>query len=194
MAKFNPKTILDVACGTADFSLSVRKRAKAAQITGIDISQEMLDIGRKKIKKKGLSDNIKLVSGDAEQLVFESSTFDAAAIAFGIRNIRNKEKTLTEIYRVLKPQGILIILEFSMPHNKIFRNLYAFYLYRILPTIGGTISGNYPAYKYFMQSVRTFPNPEVFSRMIQCNGFTVRLSKPLTGGIAWIYLAKKEAV
>jgi demethylmenaquinone methyltransferase / 2-methoxy-6-polyprenyl-1,4-benzoquinol methylase len=191
LQKYEPQNILDLASGTADFALAICKAIKNANVTGIDISEEMLKIGRVKILKKGLEQRIRLDPGDAEQTGFNDVSFDAATIAFGIRNIQNTNKALREMHRVLKGQGVLLILEFSMPRSGLFAKIYTFYFNHILPLLGGLISGNYTAYNYFISSVKKFPLPEKFIEQLQSCGFQIEVSRPLTGGVAWIYLVRK---
>ncbi|MBN1158752.1 MAG: bifunctional demethylmenaquinone methyltransferase/2-methoxy-6-polyprenyl-1,4-benzoquinol methylase UbiE [Bacteroidales bacterium] len=192
LAKYHPETVLDVACGTADSAISIQRSTGSSQITGIDISGEMLQIGHKKIRRKQLSDKIDLIECNAEQLCFAESSFDAATVLFGIRNFHDRELSLREIHRVLRKQGVLLIVEFSLPRNQLLSALYKLYFFRMLPGIGGMLSGNGDAYRYFVQSVRDFPGPDRFCQMLEKSGFRVRISRPLTFGIAWIYLAQKD--
>lgn len=194
LAEYKPDSVLDIACGTADSSISIHEAIKSAKITGIDISHEMLRLGQEKIYKKGLLHMIKLIEGNAEQIDSEDASYEAVTIFFGFRNFRDRPQALHEIYRVLKPQGILMIVEFSIPRQRLIKTLYKLYLFHMLPVIGGILSGKRYAYRYFVQSVKTFPAPEMLYNQLYDNGFIIKMSKPLTGGIAWIYLAEKDNV
>jgi demethylmenaquinone methyltransferase/2-methoxy-6-polyprenyl-1,4-benzoquinol methylase len=154
----NPKIILDVATGTADVALETYKQLNPEKIIGVDISNEMLAVGRTKIAKKELSDIITLENGDSENLRFESNTFDAITVAFGVRNFENLEKGLGEMQRVLKKGGKLVVIEFSQPTIFPFKQLYNFFFKYILPTIGKLISKDPKAYKYLYESVQAFPD------------------------------------
>jgi len=132
-----------------------------------------------------------LKEGDAESLDFQSSSFDAVTISFGIRNVNGREKALREFYRVLKDNGMLMVLEFSIPRKGLFSLLYRTYLYALLPAIGGIISGNFKAYRYFVRSVRNFPEPSIFVDLLRSCGFHIEYIQSLTGGAAWIYLASR---
>ena len=199
-----PKRILDVACGTADLAIALHKSIPEAEITGIDISSEMLKLGNEKIRKgrqisnpnAGLSApplQIILKEGDAESLEFPSSSFDAVTISFGIRNIRDRKKALWEFHRVLKDRGMLLVLEFSLPQKGLFSLIYRGYFYTLLPLIGGLISWNLKAYSYFVKSVRDFPAPVEFIELLERCGFHIEYTISLTGGAAWIYLASKTS-
>ncbi|MDR0559240.1 MAG: bifunctional demethylmenaquinone methyltransferase/2-methoxy-6-polyprenyl-1,4-benzoquinol methylase UbiE [Prevotellaceae bacterium] len=182
----NPAVVLDVATGTADLAIECVKKKKK-KIIGIDISNEMLELGRKKIEKKNLCDHIELLYGDSENLNFESSVFDAVTIAFGLRNFENREKALREIHRVTKPSGKLFILDFSIPENPLVCFPYRFYFFKIMPLIGKLISGNSMAYKYLPNSVSDFPQYEKMIELLNRAGYKKTEYKPLTFGIATIY-------
>lgn len=176
--------ILDLATGTGDLAiLLARQLQPKRKITGIDNSRKMIEIGINKAKKYNLSELIEFKVGDIQQLDFKDSTFDVVTIAFGIRNVANPKKTIKEIFRVLKPGGRLIILEFSIPSNKLFRFVYLFYFRFIMPYVGGLISGNYHAYKYLNLSVENFDS-SILSKMKKI---------PISFGIATIYVADKLA-
>lgn len=156
VAAGTPAAILDVAAGTGDVAVALARRLPAARITGIDLSGEMLAVGRGKVARRGLCDRIELVQGDAEQLPFPDGTFDAVTIGFGIRNFGSIEAGLAEAFRVLRPGGRLCILEFSTPRGRCFGLLYRFYFHRILPLVGRLISKDDSAYTYLPESVDHF--------------------------------------
>jgi demethylmenaquinone methyltransferase/2-methoxy-6-polyprenyl-1,4-benzoquinol methylase len=187
---FQPKTILDIATGTADFAIAAGK-LNPEKITGIDLSEGMLRIGRQKVEKKGLSHLIELRKADSEALPFENHSFDAAVVGFGVRNFENLEKGLAEIFRVLRPGGVFVVLEFSLPKNKVFRSLYFFYFLKVLPWLGRLISKNSRAYTYLPESVREFPDGKNFARILEKAGFEKCRWVPQTMGIATIYQAQK---
>ena len=162
-----PQNILDVATGTGDFAIASYKILNPAKITGIDISEGMLGLGRKKIEKLGLADKIQLLNGDSEAIFFADNSFDAVTVAFGVRNFENLEKGLSEIYRVLKPNGKLVVLEFSKPTSPVIKSPYKFYMKFITPKIGKLISKNNEAYKYLNNSVQQFPEKETFTNILK---------------------------
>lgn len=184
--------LLDVACGTGDFSVAARK-VGVKQVNGIDISSNMVEVGRRKVKELGLEQSVDLQVGDSEQMSFADSTFDVVTVAFGVRNFEHLEIGLKEMNRVLRPGGKVIILEFSTPEYFPMRQLYLFYFRHILPIIGGWISGNKGAYNYLPASVMRFPQGETFLRILKNCGFVSPIQQKLTGGIASIYVARKEA-
>ncbi|WMJ74549.1 bifunctional demethylmenaquinone methyltransferase/2-methoxy-6-polyprenyl-1,4-benzoquinol methylase UbiE [Cytophagaceae bacterium ABcell3] len=185
-----PETILDVATGTGDFSVAALKSG-AKHITGVDISAGMLEVGRKKVEKAGLTDKISFQQADSEQLPFEDNTFDAIIVAFGVRNFENLEKGLSEFYRVLKSNGTVMVLELSMPTNSILRGLFSLYFKRILPLIGKLVSRDNAAYSYLPESVENFPSGEAFLDKLTGIGFKSSKCTTLTFGISSIYTAKK---
>ena len=186
-----PKTILDMATGTADLAIEAARQLSPEKIIGIDISKEMLEVGRKKLAKKGLSDKIELQFGDSENIGFPDNTFDAVTVAFGVRNFENLEKGLAEIWRVTKPGGKLIVLEFSKPKVFPFKQLYNFYFRNILPTIGKLTSKDPKAYSYLYESVQAFPDGKNFVNVLKHTGFQGATHKPLTLGVCSIYEADK---
>ncbi len=185
-----PKYVLDVACGTCDFSFAAIKWG-CDSILGIDISENMLKIAEKKIKNAGLQKRLKTQLADAANLPFQDSTFDASIVAFGVRNFSNLEKGLSEIHRVLKPSSKIVILEFSLPKNFFFKTLYLFYFKNILPKIGKIISKNNYAYNYLPNTVLEFPEGEKFKLILEKVGFEKVLYKQLTFGIVTIYVGIK---
>jgi demethylmenaquinone methyltransferase / 2-methoxy-6-polyprenyl-1,4-benzoquinol methylase len=186
-----PKNILDIATGTADLAIEAAKKLKPTKIVGLDISANMLAIGDKKIEKAGLTDIISLETGDSEALRFESNTFDAVTAAYGVRNFENLEKGMTEMYRVLKPGGTLMVLEFSKPRVFPLKQGFNLYFKYILPVIGRIQSKDPKAYTYLYESVQAFPDYEKFTGILQKIGYTSTSFNPLSGGICTIYLAKK---
>ena len=191
LKRFQPKTILDIATGTGDFAIAATKIG-GAKITGIDISEGMLDVGRKKIARKNLIDFIELQKADSENLPLESNSFDAAIVGFGVRNFENLEKGLAEILRVLKPGGVFYVLEFSKPAKTPFKQFYKFYFTRILPLVGRMVSKDTNAYTYLPESVNEFPAGERFLTILADVGFTENRCFPQTFGIASIYEARKS--
>jgi len=185
-----PLTILDIATGTADFAIAAAA-LKPHKIIGIDLSEEMLETGRKKVSKKGLSEMINLMQGDSESLPFGDNFFDAAIVGFGVRNFENPGRGLSEILRVLKPGGMFIVLEFSRPESKLFKSIYNFYFGKILPFAGRIISGDRRAYTYLRDSVNDFSYGRDFIAMLETTGYKNCLWMPLTMGIASLYACEK---
>ena len=188
----NPKHILDVATGTADVAIEMSKRLDAEKIVGLDISPEMLEVGKKKISKKSLENLISLQVGDSENLPFEDNTFDAITVAFGVRNFENLEKGIAEMKRVLKKDGKLVVLEFSKPTIFPFKQLFNFYFQYILPTIGKLTSKDPRAYKYLYESVQKFPDGQKFVDVLEKTGFKSNQCVALSLGICSIYTGKKS--
>lgn len=182
----NNSQVLDVACGTADSTIALAK-AGVPRVVGVDISEGMLKVGEKKIEELNLNSVISLKVEDCENLSFGDNTFDAAFIAFGIRNFEDKKKGLKELHRVLKPNGHLLILELSVPQNKILLSLYKLYFLHILPFIGKKISGDNKAYTYLPQSVMNFPKPKDFLQTMEGCGFKDVRQKALTFGLCRMY-------
>ena len=185
-----PRHILDVATGTGDFAIQALS-LKPEKITGIDISEGMLSMGRKKLVKLNLSDKIELLRGDSENLQFPDNTFDAATVGFGVRNFEDLEKGLGEIWRVLRPGAMLVVLEFSRPRRFPMRQLYNFYFKNILPGLGRLISNDKSAYTYLPESVAVFPDGTDFENILKKVGFKETACKPLTFGISSVYTARK---
>jgi demethylmenaquinone methyltransferase/2-methoxy-6-polyprenyl-1,4-benzoquinol methylase len=191
VAANNPENILDIATGTGDLAISLTASA-AKEIIGLDISEGMLEVGRKKIAKKQLDGIISMVVGDSEDLPFKNNTFDAITVAFGIRNFENLEKGLSEILRVLKPGGIFVILETSVPTKFPFKQGYKFYSKMILPTIGKLFSKDKFAYNYLSESASVFPFGEALNNILRNVGFIDVENRPKTFGVATIYTASKK--
>ena len=184
--------VLDVATGTADFAIKLHSRLKPKHITGVDISEGMLAIGRKKIEKKGLCRQISLKYGDSTALPFDDQSFDAVTVAFGVRNFEDLEKGLCEMYRVLKIGGKLIILELATPENRVVRVIHNYYTSCILPFFGRFLSSNAKAYKYLPNSVKSFPHwVELKKIMEKCSFDEVKI-KSLSFGVAGIYTGTKK--
>ena len=190
LGNHRPRKILDVATGTADLAIAA-SRLNPEKITGIDLSDKMLEIGQKKLIQKNLGDHIELIKGDAENLPFESNYFDAVIVGFGVRNFENLEKGLLEMKRVLKEGGVVIILEFSNPTHFPIKQLYHFYFKAILPSVGKLVSKHRSAYTYLPQSILEFPDGNDMVDILQSLGYKHCQFKPQTMGIATIYSAIK---
>jgi demethylmenaquinone methyltransferase / 2-methoxy-6-polyprenyl-1,4-benzoquinol methylase len=191
LQKDNPQHILDVATGTADMALMAYKILKPSQITGIDISEGMLAEGRKKVEKEGLGDKIHLFTGDSETINYPSNTFDAVMVAFGVRNFENLEKGLSEILRVLKPGGQLLVLEFSKPQQKAVKGFYKLYMGFVAPQIAKWFKQNKEAYEYLNESASAFPDRQIFTDILNKLGYTNAGFTPLSFGICCIYTGRK---
>ncbi|MDR6301286.1 bifunctional demethylmenaquinone methyltransferase/2-methoxy-6-polyprenyl-1,4-benzoquinol methylase UbiE [Mesonia maritima] len=185
-----PKNALDIATGTGDLAISLAE-AGIEEVVGLDISQGMLNIGKEKIAKKNLTKKIEMVQGDSEALPFGDNTFDAITVAFGVRNFENLEKGLAEIRRVLKPTGVFVVLETSVPSKTPYKQGYNLYSKFILPVIGKLFSKDKVAYKYLSDSAAVFPYGKKFNNILQKVGFTSIEDKPQTLGVATIYTASK---
>lgn len=183
------RNVLDLACGTGDLTIELAR--KGYNVTGLDITRQMLEIAGKKYRK-AMGKEPSLVLASACETPFSNCTFDAATISFGIRNFSNRPQCLAEIHRVLRPDGILAILEFAIPRRKAWKNVYLLYLRKVLPLIGRMLSGNGSAYRYLPESVLQFPQYEEFCRELQNSGFKEVRYISLTGGIAVLYLARKS--
>ena len=191
---FRNKAFLDVATGTADIPLEIGKRCpKPTQIIGMDFSLSMLKLGNKKISDNKLSKAIKLIPGSAENIPFKDQSFDGVITSFGVRNFTDAKQGLREMHRILKPNGQIVVLEFSFPKNMILQWLYRYYFEKILPITGRIISGHKIAYSYLPSSVGNFPQGETFKKMLECSGFKNISLKPLTLGIVTIYKGIKNA-
>jgi len=188
----NPE-ILDVATGTGDLAITAMK-INPVQITGIDISQNMLEIGREKILRKGFSDKIKLIQGDSENIPFGDDLFDVSMVAFGVRNFSDPLKGLREMRRVTRTNGMILVLEFSKPSGFLFRTVYNFYFRNILPFVGKMFSKDKAAYSYLPDSVYKFPDNEKFLELLRTAGFSETRQVKLTGGVASIYTGLKRTI
>ena len=182
--------ILDVATGTGDLAIAAMK-LNPSKITGIDISQKMLEIGKEKIDRKGFSGKIELMTGDSEKIPFADSVFDVAMVAFGVRNFSNSLKGLSEMKRVIRNEGMIMVLEFSKPSGFPFRPVYNFYFRNILPFFGKLFSKDKAAYSYLPDSVMKFPDNDEFLKLLALAGFSETRQIKLTGGVASIYTGIK---
>ncbi len=186
-----PKRILDVATGTADFAIATL-RLGPDEVIGVDISEPMLEVGRKKLRQKNLTNTIRLQTGEAEDLKFSDSTFDAAIVAFGARNFEFLDKGLSEMNRVLRSGGMIVVLEFSRPKVFPLKQLYFFYFKHILPFVGRLISKDREAYQYLPDTVMRFPEGKDFLERLRTAGFSSLEEQRLTFGIATIYTGVKN--
>lgn len=190
LSAYKTNALLDVATGTGDFAIAALK-LKPSRLVAFDLSEQMLNVGRAKAEKLGLADVIQFVKGDSEAMPFSDNQFDAITVAFGVRNFENLEKGLREFYRVLKPNGVAVILEFSKPKYFPFKQLYLFYFFSILPLVGRMVSKDHSAYSYLPESVMAFPDDQKFLSILKTCGFSESKQKRLTFGIATIYIAQK---
>ncbi|HLO45627.1 MAG TPA: bifunctional demethylmenaquinone methyltransferase/2-methoxy-6-polyprenyl-1,4-benzoquinol methylase UbiE [Leadbetterella sp.] len=183
--------VLDIATGTGDLAIEANKILKVNKIIGVDISEGMLNVGKEKIRKLGLTDKIELQMGDSEKLLFDDNTFDTVIVSFGVRNFENLLKGLTDMCRVLKPGGTCLVVEFSKPASFPFKQFYWFYSTKILPIIGKLVSKDSSAYSYLPESVKAFPDGRAFLDVFEQAGFKETSVKTLTFGICSIYLGRK---
>ncbi|MBD0832445.1 bifunctional demethylmenaquinone methyltransferase/2-methoxy-6-polyprenyl-1,4-benzoquinol methylase UbiE [Aestuariibaculum sediminum] len=186
----NPESILDIATGTGDLAINLAE-TNANKIVGLDISSGMLEIGKEKVKNKGLGDRIEMILGDSENMPFETNTFDAITVSFGVRNFETLENGLKEIYRVLKPGGTFVILETSIPTKTPYKQGYNIYSKHILPVIGKLFSKDRSAYKYLSESASAFPYGEALNNILRKIGFINVEDFPQTFGVATIYKSVK---
>lgn len=184
VANWRVNKIVDLATGTGDLALSIKRECPAAEVVGVDFSEEMLAIAR----RKGLHDNR---VADVLALPFADRSVDCVTIAFGLRNVQHWGAALREMARVLKPQGYLLVLEFSLPRFSILRAIYRFYLHQLLPLIASVVTGRRDAYKYLGASIENFPGESEMLRLIQASGFHSAAAEPMTGGIVTIFTAMK---
>jgi len=186
----NPKEILDIATGTADFAISAAKHTQA-NITGIDISDQMIYVGNKKIQQKKLNNRIKLSIEDSENLPYLDNSYDAITAGFGVRNFENLEKGLSEIHRVVKKNGYVVILEPSTPKAFPLKQIFSIYFQKVLPFIGSLVSKDKSAYSYLPNSVKSFPDGDDFLKILNKQGFSKTNYYPLSFGIVSMYVAIK---
>lgn len=191
VANKNPESILDIATGTGDLAINLTQ-SSAKKIIGLDISEGMLDVGRKKINAKKLNNTIEMIVGDSENLPFDDNSFDAITVAFGVRNFEHLEVGLKEILRVLKPNGIFVVLETSVPTKFPFRQGYFLYTKILLPAIGKLFSRDKKAYSYLSSSAAKFPYGDAFNNILKKTGFISTTALPQTFGVATIYTASKK--
>lgn len=190
ISETNPESVLDIATGTGDLAISLAKTG-AKEIVGLDLSEGMLAVGRKKIEEEKLTGRIEMIQGDSEALPFDDNRFDAITVAFGVRNFENLEKGLSEILRVLKPGGKFVILETSVPTKFPFKQGYNFYTKNLLPVIGKLFSKDKVAYSYLSESAAAFPYGEKLNNILREIGFIDVQHQPQTMGVATIYSASK---
>ena len=186
-----PGRILDVATGTGDLAIAMARRIRDVQVLGVDLSEQMLAVARRKIEARGLDGRIVLDRGDAERLAVADASVDVATVAFGVRNFGDLGAGLRELARTIRPGGKVVILEFSRPRNRVFRALYECYSYKILPRIGGLVSRDKRAYEYLPASVGEFPAPEEFMAMMARAGFRNCRARSQSFGIAQIYIGER---
>ena len=186
-----PGRILDVATGTGDLAIAMARRIRDVQVLGVDLSEQMLAVARRKIEARGLDGRIVLDRGDAERLAVADASVDVATVAFGVRNFGDLGAGLRELARTIKPGGKVVILEFSRPRNRVFRALYEFYSYKILPRIGGLVSRDKRAYEYLPASGGEVPAPEEFMAMMARAGFRNCRARSQSFGIAQIYIGER---
>jgi demethylmenaquinone methyltransferase / 2-methoxy-6-polyprenyl-1,4-benzoquinol methylase len=191
LSDLQPKQILDVATGTGDLAIEAARQLPVEKVIGIDIANEMLEVGRQKLRQKHLSEKIELILGDSENITYPDNTFDAVTVAFGVRNFENLEKGLEEMLRVMRPGGRAAILEFSKPTLFPIKQLYNFYFKNFLPVIGRLTSRDPKAYSYLYESVQAFPDGKNFVNVLEKLGYQSATHKPLTLGICTLYLAEK---
>jgi demethylmenaquinone methyltransferase / 2-methoxy-6-polyprenyl-1,4-benzoquinol methylase len=187
----SPQRVLDVATGTADLAI-MAANSGVPNTVGVDISEEMLAVGRKKVVSKGLTEKVALQTGDAEQLPFEDAQFDACMVSFGVRNFEDLDEGLREIHRIIRPGGRLVVLEFSRPAAFPIKQLYGFYNSYILPNIGKLLSGDSAAYTYLPESIVAFPEGDAFLDHMRKAGFKTVRDERLTFGIASIYVGERS--
>lgn len=188
--KDSPVKVLDVACGTGDFTIEIAKKVSAgSEVIGVDISEGMMEIGKEKMLKAGVT--AEMTVADCEALPYDQNTFDRIAVGFCVRNFEHLDLGLREMCRVLKPDGKLVILELSLPSNRFVRGCYMLYFQKILPMVGGFLSGDRGAYEYLHTSVLRFPAPDKFIEMLKSAGFEQVEHRPLTFGICRMYICHK---
>lgn len=187
-----PQRILDVACGTGDSTISIAKAAaEGSSVTGADISEGMMALVKGKAEKAGVGERISLQVADGEALPYEEASFDRVTCAFGIRNFEHKEKGLAEFFRVVKPGGKAVILELSVPQNRLVRWAYDLYFLHVLPGIGSAVSGDKAAYRYLPASVHNFPSPRDFCRMMEDAGFRNVRCRTFTFGLCRMFVGER---
>lgn len=185
------ETAVDICCGTCDWTVNLAQNSQQGQIIGLDFSENMLDIGRQKLDRLGLSDQVQLIYGNAMDLPFEDNRFDYATIGFGLRNVPDLRKVLREMQRVVKPGGKVVCLELSKPVREPFKSIYYFYFQRILPFIGKIVARKYEQYKWLPESLAQFPDHQELARIFKEIGLERVEAYPLTGGIAALHIGEK---
>jgi demethylmenaquinone methyltransferase/2-methoxy-6-polyprenyl-1,4-benzoquinol methylase len=190
--KTRPLRVADLATGTADMLIAVlRARPNITEAVGLDIAGQMLELGRQKVQRRGVSDRARFVRGDLTQTPFDAESFDVVTIAFGVRNTPDPAATLRETHRILKPGGQVLILEFSLPASATLRRLHLIYLRLVVPLVGALLSGDRQAYQYLDKSIEAFHGPNAFRRLMEQAGFSQAVTVPLTGGIASIHEGRR---
>jgi len=193
-SRYGSRSVLDVATGTADMAIMMARHLHTVRVTGVDISTGMLEIGRQKVHRAQMDNRIVLQTGDSESLQFPGESFDAATVAFGVRNFENLEKGLKEMLRVLKPGGQLVVLEFSQPKTPGIRQFYDLYLRLVAPNVGKMVSSNREAYKYLNDSVKAFPEGAAFVGILDGCGYTNTRMRRLSLGICTLYIGEKPFI
>lgn len=191
VAKKDPKSLLDIATGTGDLAIQFAEKTNIPRIVGLDLSEGMLSVARKKVTDAQFKDRLEFIQGDSEALPFEDNSFEAATVSFGIRNFEDLDKGLSEIYRTLTPGGMFVILETSVPQKTPYKQGYRLYTKGILPVIGRLFSKDKVAYRYLSESASVFPHGEALNNILRKIGFIEVENKPQTFGVATIYTAKK---
>ena len=191
LAAYNPASVLDVATGTGDFALAIARDLKLSQVTAVDISEGMMNVGREKAAREGLHDVVCFQKEDCCHLSFADESFDAVSVTFGVRNFENLDACLCEIRRVLNKGGHLVLLELSYPHNRLWRFLFNIYSKLVMPVVGRLISGDDSAYTYLPETMAAFPQGEVMREILLKNGFSQASFRRLTMGICTLYIAEK---
>ena len=191
VGRLHPRRVLDMATGTGDLAVMMARSIPEAHIKGVDLSEGMLDVARRKVAARGLEERVTLEAGDAETAVAAAGSVDVVTVAFGVRNFGDLDAGLRELARVIRPGGKVVILEFSRPSNRLFRSIYEFYTYRILPRIGGLVSHDRCAYEYLPASVGEFPLPAEFLRRLEAAGFHGCEARSQSFGIAQIYIGER---
>lgn len=187
----SPSNIVDVATGTGDLAITLARKCTTANIVGVDLSANMIEVAKAKIQKQGLEDRISLIVEDVEKMDFPKGGFDAATVAFGVRNFQDIDSGLASICKVVRQGGMVVVLEFSTPKNKIFAAFYRFYFHKILPFIGGLLSKDKKAYRYLPESVDEFPSPEAFMAKMEACSLSKVEAKALMFGAAYVYSGYK---
>lgn len=191
LAAYNPASVLDVATGTGDFALAIARELKLSQVTAVDISEGMMNVGREKAAREGLHDVVCFQKEDCSHLSFSDESFDAVSVTFGVRNFENLDACLCEMHRVLNKGGHLVLLELSYPHNRLWRFLFNIYSKVVMPVVGRLISGDDSAYTYLPETMAAFPQGEVMREILLKNGFSQASFRRLTMGICTLYIAEK---
>jgi demethylmenaquinone methyltransferase/2-methoxy-6-polyprenyl-1,4-benzoquinol methylase len=190
---FKTKRFLDIACGTGDLSIEAARRYPEISVNGVDFVREMIHVGQEKVDQKKLSDRIQLMHGDALHLPFQDNTFDVAAMAFGIRNIPDRQAALREILRVIVPNGQAMILEMTFARNRLFQAFYNVYLNHILPRLARHFSSNPAAYHYLADSIMNFPTPDEFTALMEGVGIENVAAYSLTFGVTYLHVGRKPS-